>query len=172
MKKINSRRKSQSKSSSIHRTDSNTSSASFGCSSAIFTSSSLTSSSSSRTDQTSGSSSHERGIVEVTNQKQLCGVEERGIEEYCGVEERRREEEYYSSNTSMCMFLISLLVLIMWGKFFATLYTSIWLYLMPPRRIRPCNEGDLSAENEFGSVQYKERDIMERTASSSMPTRS
>ncbi|KAE9590661.1 hypothetical protein Lalb_Chr20g0110031 [Lupinus albus] len=107
-----------------------------------FTSSSpsLTSSSSSHTDQSSGSlnSCHENE-TKVTNQKQY------------GVVYKMRKA-CYGSYISMSMFFISLLVLIMWGKFFAIFYTIIWFYAMPPRATRPCNESDLSKENQFGSI--------------------
>ncbi|XP_019442364.1 PREDICTED: uncharacterized protein LOC109347091 [Lupinus angustifolius] len=135
---------SKSQSNSTHRTNSNISS-SYGASSAFTSSPSLTSSSSSRSDQTSGSldSSNENG-TKVTNQKQ------NGVQD-------KRWKSCYGSYISMCMFFISLLVLIMWGKIFATLYTIIWFYVMPPGPTRPCNERDLSEDQRFGPVRFSIR---------------
>ncbi|KAK7244420.1 hypothetical protein RIF29_39241 [Crotalaria pallida] len=129
--KLDSGKISNSQSKSTHRINSNPSST-FGSSPAFTSSPSLTSSSSSHTDQTSDSSSHE-SETEVTNEKEY------------GVGEGRMKR-LYGSNTSMIMFFFSLLILVMWGKFSAILYTSIWFYLMPPRRIRPCKKGDFGKE--------------------------
>ncbi|CAL0326592.1 unnamed protein product [Lupinus luteus] len=135
---------SKSESNSTHRNNSNISS-SYGGSSAFTSSPSLTSSSSSRSDQTSGSldSSNENGM-RVSNQKQ------HGVED-------KKWKSCYGSYTSMCMFFISLLVLIMWGKFFAILYTTIWFYVMPPRPTTPCNKRDLSKDQRFGSTRFNIR---------------
>ncbi|KAE9585233.1 hypothetical protein Lalb_Chr25g0286821 [Lupinus albus] len=136
---------SKSQDDSTHQTNS-TLSSSYGGSSTFTSSPSLTSSSSSRSDQTSGSldSSNENG-TKVTNQKQYC------------VEDNKRWKACYGSYISMCMFFISLLILIMWGKFFATLYTTTWFYVMPPRPTRPCNERDLSEDRRFGSIRFSIR---------------
>ncbi|KAJ1383780.1 putative transmembrane protein [Sesbania bispinosa] len=140
------------------RTNSNVSST-FGSSSGIFTSSSsLSSTSSSRTtDLASGSSSHEiyspKPSIPLNGTKQKqCG----------GVEDYLKRKGNYGSNTALFMLLISLLILIMWGKFSAILFTSIWFYLVPPSRRRPCNEGvSCGGESECDSVQYKKKIIME-----------
>ncbi|XP_019425962.1 PREDICTED: uncharacterized protein LOC109334572 [Lupinus angustifolius] len=131
--------------SKFQRTNSNISS-SYGSSYAFTSSPSLTSSSSSRTDQSSSSldSSHENE-TKVTNQKQYS------------VKDNIRKTCYGSSYISMFMFFISLFVLIMWGKVFAILYTTIWFYVMPPS---PCNERDLSKENRFDSVPYNKENLL------------
>lgn len=122
-----------------HETNSYTSS--FSHCSPAFTPSSLSSStcsSSSRGTQTSGSSyelylyqsrSLPMNGVGVTKQKQDVGNDRKGC---------------FVSNRVVCLlFLTSLLVLILWGKFYAILYTSIGFFMVPPCRGRHCNEGDI-----------------------------
>lgn len=82
--------------------------------------------------------------------------------------EDKRKGHCCVSNMVLCMFLVSLLVLILWGKFVAILCTSILFYLVRPSRRWPSscnNEGVLCGEsnnnNEFDSVQYKKKVIME-----------
>ncbi|KAK7272489.1 hypothetical protein RJT34_29109 [Clitoria ternatea] len=70
----------------------------------------------------------------VTNEKQSGGVE------------RKR---CFGSTTTFCMFSISLLILVVWGKFPAILWTSIWFYLVPPSRGTHCNAGSFSEESEL-----------------------
>lgn len=125
-----------------HRTNSNTS---------------ITSSSSSSPETQARSSSSElypqpRSLltndgIGVTKQKQDVGDSRKG---------------YYGSNMVVCLPLItSLVVLILWGKFCAILCTSIGFFVVPPRRGKPCHEGTHFGENEFDSVQYKKKIIME-----------
>lgn len=143
------------KQNTTRRTNSNASSTLGGnSSSAIFTpSSSLssTSSSPSRADHVSGSSSHE------INSPPLNGTSKQN-----SVEDRRKRK--CGSDKALCLLLIvSLLVLILWGKFFAILCTSVWFYLLPLSRRRKC-KGEVSCveeSNEFDSVQYKKKVIME-----------
>lgn len=155
------------------RIDSNVSSTNFGSYSAFSTSSSnllsSSSSSSSRADYVSGiSSSHDINsspIVPTLNNG-TDHVSTKQNKQNSSVEDRRGKGNHSGSNMALCMLLISLLVLILWGKFVAILCTSIWFYLMPPiGRRRPCNnyeEGGSESEfDEFDSVQYKKKIVME-----------
>jgi len=57
----------------------------------------------------------------------------------------------YDSNMALCFVLsFILLILMVWGKFIAILFTSLWLYLVPRcgRRAR-CNQGDLCEGSEL-----------------------
>ncbi|PSS16223.1 hypothetical protein CEY00_Acc13720 [Actinidia chinensis var. chinensis] len=74
-----------------------------------------------------------------------------------------RERGGYSSNVGLCLLIVSLLVLIVWGKVCAILCTSTWFFLVP-RGIRkvgsPVNVVDLP-EIDSESEGYKKRVIME-----------
>ncbi|MED6110791.1 hypothetical protein PIB30_046048 [Stylosanthes scabra] len=50
---------------------------------------------------------------------------------------QRREGCSYDSYIAKCMLTVSLLVLVMWGKALAILFTSIWFYVVRPARRRP-----------------------------------
>ncbi|RDX81993.1 hypothetical protein CR513_37264, partial [Mucuna pruriens] len=73
-----------------------------------------------------------------------------------GVEYRKKGD--YGSNTALCMLSMTLLIMIFWGKFVAILCTSMWLYLVPRYRRKPCNEGGDSA---FDSLQNKKKLFIE-----------
>ena len=68
---------------------------------------------------------------------------------------------YGSNNMIVCLFLTSLLVLVLYGKFCAILCTSIGFFVVSPRRRWARNEGCVCEETEFDSVQYKKKIIME-----------
>uniref|UniRef100_A0A5B7BPZ6 Uncharacterized protein n=1 Tax=Davidia involucrata TaxID=16924 RepID=A0A5B7BPZ6_DAVIN len=68
-----------------------------------------------------------------------------------------------SSNPGLCLVLITLFVTILWGRVFAILFTSVWLYFLPGRINfdRPSeNMAKASPETE-SSRDYKKRVIME-----------
>lgn len=66
-------------------------------------------------------------------------------------------DQYYSSTIGLCLLLISLLVLVFWGKICAIFCTSIWLFF-GPRRIKPVI---LAGSVNMDSEEYKKRVIME-----------
>lgn len=117
-------------------TNSNTSSNNGG-SSVIFTSSSsLSSISSSHTDHMSGCFSLEINNMPIPPPSNgTCGVSKKN-----SVEDRRKIE-YGLNNIFLCMLvIISLLVLILWGKFFAILCNLIWFCIVPFSQRRKCKE--------------------------------
>ncbi|CAJ1957058.1 unnamed protein product [Sphenostylis stenocarpa] len=66
-------------------------------------------------------------------------------EKQCAVEDRKKT--LYDSNIALCCLLaLSLLVLVVWGKFLAILFTTIWLYTVPLGGRKICNEGGLCGE--------------------------
>lgn len=80
--------------------------------------------------------------------------------------DHRREGCYYCGTyKATCMLLISLLFLVTWGKCLAILYTSLWFYMVRPARRRLCDYKEYGPQsaliNEFDSVQYKRKIIME-----------
>lgn len=67
----------------------------------------------------------------------------------------------HSSNTGLCLLLVSLLALIFWGKACAIVCTSMWLFVVPR-----WNSGEISLENGgcyriIDSDEYKKKIIME-----------
>ncbi|KAK7324616.1 hypothetical protein VNO77_28327 [Canavalia gladiata] len=139
------------KSKSTSRTNSTISSASPGLSPAFNSSTSFSSFNSSSIDNDSDTSFHET----YSPSRSLCGMQ-------CGVKETKKGH-YYGSKIPLSMLLIiSLLVLVIWGKFLAILFTSIWFYLVRPRQGRPFNKNPFSEDIQFDSVQYKRKIIMER----------
>ena len=113
-------------------------------SSATFTpSSSLSSSTSSRTYHVPNSSSIETN--NIPKAPPINGTNGNNVGKW-----RKR-------NIALWMlWIISLLVLIVWGKFFAILCTSIWFYLVPYRQRRKAKQSALSyKENEVDYVSYK-----------------
>ncbi|KAK7335369.1 hypothetical protein VNO80_27162 [Phaseolus coccineus] len=69
----------------------------------------------------------------------------------CGVEDKKL---LFDSNIGLCCVLsFSLLFLIMWGKFLAVLFTSMWVYLVPRGGRMTCNEGGWCGESEFEMVK-------------------
>jgi len=138
------------------RTNSNTSLNNIGSSAMFSSTSSLNSITSSYPDHMPNTSSLE--INNIPKPPPLNGTN--GASKKIGsvVEDRRKR------NIALCMlWIINLLVLILWGKYFAMLCTSIWLYFVPYHLIWKCKEGVSSyKESEFDSVQYKKKIIMER----------
>lgn len=67
----------------------------------------------------------------------------------------------FSSNTGLSLLLLSLLVLIFWGKVCAILCTSTWLFFMPGQS----KGGDLAVNMvgmlDVDSDEYKKRIILE-----------
>lgn len=67
----------------------------------------------------------------------------------------------FSSNTGLSLLLLSLLVLIFWGKVCAILCTSTWLFFMPGQS----KGGDLAVDMvgmlDVDSDEYKKRIILE-----------
>ncbi|KAL2331499.1 hypothetical protein Fmac_019080 [Flemingia macrophylla] len=71
----------------------------------------------------------------------------------CGVQERKRV--HHNSTTALyCLFSISLLVLILYGRFPAILYTTVLFYVVRPTSPRKNDFNDL--------VQNKNKNIMNR----------
>jgi len=69
----------------------------------------------------------------------------------CGVEDNKVLSD---SNISLCcVFFISLLILIVWGKFPAILFTSMWLYLVPRGGRMACNEGGWCEESVLEMIK-------------------
>ncbi|KHN36770.1 hypothetical protein glysoja_001501 [Glycine soja] len=72
----------------------------------------------------------------------------------CGVEDKKKGQNYGSNIALSCMLSITLLILILWGKILTILFTSMCLYLVPFGSRRPRNVGGY-VEREFESVQSK-----------------
>ncbi|KAK7262711.1 hypothetical protein RJT34_30288 [Clitoria ternatea] len=72
-------------------------------------------------------------------------------------EMKQKQCTYFGPNMGLCLlFIISLLVLILWGKACAIVCTSLAFFVPPTRRRRPYKEGSICEENEFNSsVQHK-----------------
>jgi len=66
-------------------------------------------------------------------------------------------KKYFGSNMSAWLiFMISLLGLVLLGKFCAIVFTSVGFFVVPYCQRKWCNEGYTYEEsNEFDSVQYK-----------------
>ncbi|KAK9269137.1 hypothetical protein L1049_000906 [Liquidambar formosana] len=76
------------------------------------------------------------------------------------MESKRWPDE--SCNYGLCLLLISLLVLIFWGRICAIFCTSTWLFFVPRRRIRQESpENVVESPPLFDSVEHKKRVIME-----------
>ncbi|WJX73426.1 hypothetical protein P8452_57208 [Trifolium repens] len=137
------------------RTTSNTSSNIANSPTLFSSTSSLNSTTSSYHDHMSNTSSHE--VNNIPKPPPLKGTN-------CSVSKKSSfVEDKSKRNIALCMlWIISLLVLILWGKFFAILCTSIWFYFVPFRQRRKC-KGVIGSyrESEFDSVQYKKKIIME-----------
>lgn len=58
------------------------------------------------------------------------------------------ERDYYESNCGLFLMLISLLVLIFWGRVCAIFCTSTWLFLMPRWTIKNNRIDELSPERK------------------------
>ncbi|KAF1899768.1 hypothetical protein Lal_00019899 [Lupinus albus] len=124
-----------------HQTNSNTSSS--HCSLAFTPSSTTTVSSSQGTQAcTSSSELYQPRPVLINKQKH----------------KEKQDEGCYSSKMVVCLPLISLVALILWGKFCAILCTLIGFFLVHPQRKR---NRALSVDTKFDSVQYKKKIIME-----------
>ncbi|RHN75210.1 hypothetical protein MtrunA17_Chr2g0318691 [Medicago truncatula] len=118
-----------------HETTSNTSSINFGSAKMFSSSSSLNSSTSSHSDRMSNSSTFE--INNTPKPPSLTGTN--GISKKINsvVDDKRKR------NIILCiLWIINLLVLILWGKFFAILCTSIWFYLLPFRHRKEMSRED------------------------------
>ncbi|KAK3021390.1 hypothetical protein RJ639_046798 [Escallonia herrerae] len=68
---------------------------------------------------------------------------------------------YYGSSIGLCLLLVSLLVLIFWGKICAILCTSTWLFFAP-RRLNCVDRLENVVDSpDVDSGEYKKRVIME-----------
>ncbi|XP_045802828.1 uncharacterized protein At5g23160-like [Trifolium pratense] len=134
--------------------NSNTSSNIANSPSLFSTTSSLNSTTSSYHDHMSNSSSHE--VNNIPKPPPLKGTN-------CSVSKKSSFlEDKTKRYIALCMlWIISLLVLILWGKFFAILCTSIWFYFVPFRQRRKFKGVGSYRESEFDSVRYKKKIIME-----------
>ncbi|GFZ06605.1 hypothetical protein Acr_18g0007750 [Actinidia rufa] len=135
-----------------HRIDS-TRWPSLNYSSSVTASTSMCSSRASSVTTNSRSSSQRKGLF-------LENSESKQADRAISIE---RERGGYSSNVGLCLLLVSLLVLIVWGKVCAILCTSTWFFLVP-RGIRKVGSAvnlvDLP-EIDSESEGYKKRVIME-----------
>ncbi|KAF5730611.1 hypothetical protein HS088_TW19G00203 [Tripterygium wilfordii] len=66
---------------------------------------------------------------------------------------------YYGVNFGLCLVVLSLVVLVFWGKVCAIFCTSTWLFFVPRRSIR--SEWRNEGASEFDSEQYKKKIIMQ-----------
>lgn len=136
------------------RTTSNTSSNIVNSSTIFSSSPSNSSTTSSNTDYVSNTPSYEINIIPKPSLNGTNGVSKKNNI----VEDKRKR------NIALCiLWIFSLLVLILWGKFFAILCTSIWLYIVPSRQRRESKEeGSLYIENDFDSFHHKKEDYYGR----------
>ncbi|CAL5200799.1 unnamed protein product [Lathyrus oleraceus] len=132
---------------STGRTTSNTSSNIVNSSTIFPSSPSKSSTTSSNIDYVSNTPSHEINIIPKSVLNGTNGVSKKNDI----VEDKRKRNIALS-----ILWIFSLLVLILWGKFFAILCTSIWLYIVPSRQRRECKEeGSLYTENDFDSLHQE-----------------
>ncbi|CAL0328902.1 unnamed protein product [Lupinus luteus] len=131
-----------------HQTNSNTSSSQ--CSLA-FTPTSLTSSTTTITSSPGTQACSSSSELYQPRQVLINGTELKK-------QKQKQDEGCYSSKMVVCLPLISLVALILWGKFCAIICTLIGFFLVPPHRRR---NGALCGYTEFDSVQYKKKIIME-----------
>jgi hypothetical protein len=75
-------------------------------------------------------------------------------------EEQAKKKLCYASNTGMCLVVLSLLVLITWGKIFAIFCTSTWLFFMPVWA-KKGDQTPVAKPSEMDSAEYKKRVVME-----------
>lgn len=74
---------------------------------------------------------------------------------------RESEMDHYGFNSGLYLLLISLIVTVLWGRFWAVVFTSIWLYFLPAWSTRnrwPENEKKWP---EKESTAHKKKVIME-----------
>ncbi|KAL5736170.1 hypothetical protein ACOSP7_030646 [Xanthoceras sorbifolium] len=81
-----------------------------------------------------------------------------------GKQNQDRGRGYYRSNICLCFLLISLFVLVFWGRVCAIVCTSTWLFFVPRRLSTSGNV--LSSKNvvdyaKFDSEKYKKKIIIE-----------
>ncbi|XP_054813883.1 uncharacterized protein LOC129314466 [Prosopis cineraria] len=126
--------------------------------SSLFTRSSLSSStnssSSSQTPGTSSSPSFTASLGSTTVKRR----------ENSKVKDKEKGTDPNNNRTeALCIILItSLLILILWGKVFAIICVSFWLYLLPRRSEQNSPPGQgYKEEEEFDTVEYKKKVIME-----------
>ncbi|CAK8535190.1 unnamed protein product [Lathyrus sativus] len=111
---------------------------------------------SSNTDYASNTPSHETNII--PKPPPLNGTN--GVPKKNNID--NIDEEKRKRNIALCIvWIFSLFVLILWGKLFAILCTSIWLYIVPSKQRRECKEVSLYRESDFDSLRYKKKIIME-----------
>ncbi|XP_014524067.2 uncharacterized protein LOC106780305 [Vigna radiata var. radiata] len=80
-------------------------------------------------------------VSSFSTQQALARQKQRGMED--------KKLLYDSTLALCCLFSFSLLILIVWGKFIAILFTSLWLYLVPLCGRMRCNEGDWREGSEL-----------------------
>ncbi|KAJ4843007.1 hypothetical protein Tsubulata_005385 [Turnera subulata] len=103
-------------------------------------------------------SSSSRSSTTTTNSFQLNQTEFRHIHDNG---QDQPGKGYYSSNIGLCLLLISLLVLVFWGKLCSILCTSVWLFLVPRLHIKKHSSLQYAAGcGEIDSEEYKKRIIM------------
>ncbi|XP_065859910.1 uncharacterized protein [Euphorbia lathyris] len=81
-------------------------------------------------------------------------------------QQKQKNEEkgkgYYGINTGLCLILVALLVLVVWGKLFAILCTSAWLFFLPNwSKGKMLLKGRLKAEESMDREEYNKKIIME-----------
>lgn len=127
----------------------------------IITSSSSATSSPARSDQVSISSSTHETYSSVSSTPLNNGTRATKQNQY-GIEEKKKGHNG-SKFAYYCMLSICLLVLVMWGRLPAIMWTLAWFYIVHPRITKPCNEGGCIGESEVeNSVQNKSKIVVER----------
>lgn len=81
------------------------------------------------------------------------------------MEQDNNGKGYHSSNTGLLLLLVTLLVLVFWGKVYAILCTSTWLFFVPN-----CNSGKRLQRIKANShsmdfEEYKKKIVMDRNRS-------
>ncbi|XP_028807602.1 uncharacterized protein DDB_G0271670-like [Neltuma alba] len=131
--------------------------------SSLFTRSSLSSSAnSSSSSQTLGSSSSSSPTSSTTTIS-VTTVKRREDPKLRDKKKGTTNPDDDNRTKALCYILVtSLLVLILWGKVFAIICISFWLYLLPRRSELSEPPGPVKKEEEdFDTVEYKKKVIME-----------
>ncbi|KAL4554963.1 hypothetical protein LXL04_037573 [Taraxacum kok-saghyz] len=98
------------------------------------------------------SSSYQRGLSRQNSKSSASSISDKII--------KSGGKNGISIRWCLCL-LLSLIVLVIWGRLFAILFTSISFYFIPYRRLKRVNSATNTAESlDFDSDQYKKRVIM------------
>lgn len=83
------------------------------------------------------------------------------VEEEARNKKRKNDKLGYATNTGMCLVVLSLLVLMTWGKICAIACTSTWLFFVPFWANDTADQAPMAKPLEMDSAEHKKRVVME-----------